>query len=107
MRPARTELTPGRNVMLYRDDVPNVEIGVEVGRPFTAIGRVRPGTLPAGRVATTTHRGAYEGLGAAHATIVEWCDDRGLLRSGERWEIYGHHVEKVEDQVVDVFYLLR
>jgi hypothetical protein len=31
VRPRRGEIAPGRNVMLYTDDVPNVEVGVEVG----------------------------------------------------------------------------
>ncbi len=101
------EIVPNRNVMLYKDDVPNVEIGVEVAGPFAAFGRVVPGSLPEGRVATTTHRGRYEEVGAAHAAIVEWCDARGLERCRERWEVYGHHAENVEDQLVDVFYLLH
>ena len=44
---ARPELTPGRNVMLYRDDVPNVEAGVEVAEPFAGLGRVVCSSLPA------------------------------------------------------------
>ena len=45
--------------MLYKDDVPNVEIGVEAAAPFAAIGRVVSSTLPAGRVVTATHRGPF------------------------------------------------
>ena len=37
---SQDEITPGRNVMLYKDDVPNVEIGVEVGEPISDMGRV-------------------------------------------------------------------
>jgi len=48
----------GHNVMFYKDDVPNVEVGVEVTRAFEPSGRVVPSTLPAGRVATTVHRGS-------------------------------------------------
>src|SRR5581483_11326223 len=33
-------ITAGRNVMLYHDDAPNVEVGVEVEAPFEPIGRV-------------------------------------------------------------------
>ena len=32
----------GHNVMLYRDDVPNVEVGVQVDGVFVASGRVIP-----------------------------------------------------------------
>jgi hypothetical protein len=33
-----SELTAGRNVMLYRDDLPTVEVGVEVDASFTSAG---------------------------------------------------------------------
>src|SRR5579862_2649722 len=42
----------GHNVMLYKDDVPNVEVGVEVTGPFDPVGPVVPSVLPAGLVAT-------------------------------------------------------
>ncbi len=103
---ASAEIEPNRNVMLYLDDVPNVEIGVEVATPFAAIGRVVPSSLPAGRVATTMHRGAYEEIGLAHRAIIDWCDRRGLQRTGARWEIYGHATERIADQEVEVYYLL-
>ena len=105
---ARTsaEIEPDRNVMLYRDDVPNVEIGVEVATPFAAIGLVVPSSLPTGRVATTMHRGAYEEIGLAHRAIIDWCDHHGLQRAGARWEIYGHATEHTADQEVEVYYLL-
>jgi hypothetical protein len=55
-----------RNVMLYRDDVPHVEVGVELLQPCPLTGRVVGSSLPAGQVAMTTHRGTYAGLGSAH-----------------------------------------
>src|SRR3954453_1875690 len=51
-----------RNVMLYRDDVPHVEVGVELSQPCPLAGRVVASTLPAGQVAMTVHRGGYAGL---------------------------------------------
>lgn len=59
VRPERETIVPGRNVMLYRDDVPNVEVGVEVaGRsrrsaassrlPCPAAPSSQPGTAGAG-----------------------------------------------------------
>jgi effector-binding domain-containing protein len=104
---AHDGITPGRNVMLYRDDAANVEIGVEVAEPFEPIGRVVCGRLPEGRVATTTHRGRYEDLGNGHAAITEWCDRHGRERAGPRWEVYGHHTEVVAEQTVEIVYLLR
>jgi effector-binding domain-containing protein len=98
---------PGRNVMLYRDDVPNVEVGVEIGEPFSRIGRVFCSSLPAGRVVMTTHRGRYEELGLAHSVVIQACDEGGLERLGPRWEIYGHWNEASADQEVEVYYLVR
>src|SRR5689334_742350 len=59
----------GRHVTVYRagdDDVFDVEIGVELDSPFTGHGEVVPSSLPGGTVATTTHLGPYQQLGAAH-----------------------------------------
>jgi effector-binding domain-containing protein len=100
-------VAPGRNVMLYKDDVPHVEIGVEAAGPFAPIGRVVPSTLPPGRIATTTHRGRYQVLGAAHEAVIGWCDRHGLQRTGVRWEIYGHWTPIVAEQEVEVYWLLR
>jgi effector-binding domain-containing protein len=99
-------ISPNRNVMLYGDDLPNVEVGVEVGEPFGAVGRVVSSALPAGRVATTLHRGRYVDLGSAHEAVIEWCDGRRLVRAGPRWEIYGHHIEGSEEQEVEISWLL-
>ena len=66
-RPGRWTAQTGHNVMLFHDDVPNVEVGVQVAGPFTGAGRVTASELPGGRIATTVHRGPYDDLDAAHA----------------------------------------
>ena len=104
---SQDEITPNRNVMLYKDDVPNVEIGVEVGEPIPDLGRVVSSSLPAGRAAMTTHQGSYADLGSAHRAIIEWCDRNGLQRVGPRWEVYGHWKDDSADQEVEVYYLVR
>src|SRR5512132_739330 len=49
----------GRNVMLYLDDVPTVEVGVELeGDLAEPSGRIVASALPEGRDATTFARGA-------------------------------------------------
>jgi hypothetical protein len=98
-------IAPGRNVMLYLDDVPNVEIGVEVGGPFEPIGRVVPSALPAGHAATA--RGWVEDIAAPHDAVAAWCEARGLARTGVHWEVYGHQREGSADVEVEVFHLLR
>jgi effector-binding domain-containing protein len=98
-------IAPGRNVMLYKDDTPSVEVGVEVDAPFEQIGRVVCSSLPAGRVAVTTHRGSFD-VAHAHASVVAACDEWGLERLGPRWEIYGHW-NKPGDEEVEIYYLVR
>jgi hypothetical protein len=73
---ARPELAPEqgpgpvwRSVMLYKDDVPSVEVGVLVGATFAPEGRVVPSELPGGRVVVATHRGDYAQLGRAHEAV--------------------------------------
>jgi effector-binding domain-containing protein len=105
VRPRRGEIKPGRNVMLYTDDVPHVEVGVEVAGSFAPVGRVIPSQLPGGRVATVTHRGSWE-VGPAHRAVIDECDRLGLERVGPRWEIYGHF-NAPGDEAVEIYYLLR
>ncbi len=66
-----------RNVMLYRDEVPHVEIGVELRQPCPLTGRVVASALPAGQVAVTVHRGPYAGLASAHRAVRGWCAEQG------------------------------
>jgi effector-binding domain-containing protein len=96
-----------RNVMLYLDDVPHVEVGVERREPCRPEGRVIASALPAGRTAMTVHRGPYERLGAAHDAVAEWCAANGLQPAGPRWEIYGHHRADPAELETEVHHLLR
>ena len=94
------------NVMLYRDGVPHVEVGVvyDGGLPLT--GRVQVSELPGGRVATTTHRGSYAGLADSHEAVLTWCRQRGHLPTGVRWEVYGPHDPDPEQIWVELSWLL-
>lgn len=79
------------NVMLYRDDVPNVEIGVLLDPPCRLTGRVVASELPGGNVASVVHWGSYAELGRAHEAVLGWCRAQGRRRAGTRWEVYGPH----------------
>ena len=94
------------NVMLYRDDVPHVEVGVLLNRSCQLSGQVVASSLPAGRVAMTVHRGPYAGLAIAHRAVVEACAVQGLQLTGQRWEIYGPHSDDPADVWTEVYYLL-
>ncbi len=96
-----------RNVMLYLDDVPHVEIGVELLVPCPLTGRVVASTLPAGQVAMTVHRGPYAGLAAAHRAVLDWCASQGRQPAGPRWEVYGPHNDDPAEVWTKVYYLLN
>jgi len=84
--------TDGHNVMLYRHNVPGIEVAVEVGvqvtGSFEPVGRVVPSMLPAVEAATT--RAATIGdIGAAHAAVRASCAAGGREVTGVSWEICG------------------
>jgi effector-binding domain-containing protein len=82
-------LKDGHNVMLYKDDRPDVEVGVHVTGPFAAAGDVKPSNLPGGLVATATHVGPMAEIGETHDAVVSWCASNGHRLSRVRWEVYG------------------
>lgn len=95
-----------RNVMLYLDEVPHVEVGVELTQPCPLTGRVVASSLPGGSVAMATHWGPYEGLGAAHDAVKRWCQAQGRERGGPWWEVYGPHDDDPAKVWTEVYYLL-
>jgi hypothetical protein len=98
----------GRNVMLYKDDRPSVEVGVELYGPFEAAGRVTLSTLPGGSAATTTDPGppTRDSLRAAHHAVADFFKSSDRARSGPRWEIYSHWSEIAEENHTEVYHLL-
>jgi effector-binding domain-containing protein len=99
----------GRNVMVYLDDVQNVEAGVELEGPLTApSGRIVASALPEGRAATTVARGAPspEGIAAAHAAVVEWSRANGHELTGTRWEVYDHWRDDPDTFEIAAYWLL-
>ena len=99
----------GRNVMVYLDDAPTVEVGVELEGILAApSGRIVASALPKGRAATTVARGAPspEGIAAAHAAVIDWCDANGHARTGVRWEVYDHWRDDPDSFETAVYWLL-
>ena len=109
----RPELATGegdelwQNVMLYKDQRPDVEVGVLVSGPFEPLGPVILSTLPAGEVAVATHHGDYAKLGATHDVVREYAAAHGRELAGPCWEIYGHATPNRSEAETDVFWLLR
>ena len=96
----------GHNVMLYKDDVPNVEVGVQVSRAFDSAGRVVASELPGGLVATATHTGPIGQIGDTHQAVREWSVANGHRLAGPHWEIYGDPDPSTGDFDVEVSWSL-
>jgi effector-binding domain-containing protein len=100
----------GHNVMVYRDNVPDaelaVEVGVQVNGPFAPVGRVVPSSLPASETATTVHAGAPAGIRDAHESVRAWCAAQGRTPTGVRWEIYGDSDPETGHFDVEVYWEL-
>jgi len=76
-----------RNIMLYLDDVPHVEVGIELTQPCPLTGRVVASALPAGEAAMTVHWGSYAELGGAHQAVLDWSAAHGGQPAGPKWEV--------------------
>ena len=67
-------------------DTFDFDVCVPVSRPVESAGRVRPGTLPAARVARTVYRGRYDGLAGAWGEFCAWIDASGHTPREDLWE---------------------
>ena len=64
------------------------QVGFPVAEDVTPAGRVRPGQLPARRVARTVYHGDYAGLAGAWGEFDSWINNAGLLPAEDLWEVY-------------------
>jgi effector-binding domain-containing protein len=100
----------GHNVILYRNNVPEVEVAVEVGvqvtGSFEAVGRVVPSALPAAEVAVTVHEGTPAQIGAAHSAVRAWCSVQRRALTGVSWEVYGDPDQKTGHFDITVYWQL-
>lgn len=97
----------GHNIVVYLDNTPSVEIGVEVSGTFEPEGNVVASTTPAGRAASAQHVGPESGLPATHQAVRSWCSQNGHEIAGPNWEIYGDWEEDPAKRRTEVLYLLR
>jgi effector-binding domain-containing protein len=96
----------GHNIMLYKDDVPNVEVGVQVSGSFDATGQVVASTLPGGLAAVAAHTGPIAQIGDTHQAVREWSQAHGYRLAGSHWEVYGDPDPSSGDFDVQVFWSL-
>ncbi len=64
------------------------ELGVKVAAPVKPAGRVKPGQLPAAKVARTVYSGPYDGLPAAWGEFNKWMKANGHEQAENLWEVY-------------------
>ncbi len=69
-------------------DTFDFELGVKVSAPVKATGRVKPGQLPAIKVARTVYSGPYEGLPSAWGEFNKWMRANGHEQAETLWEVY-------------------
>ena len=69
-------------------DTFDFELGVKVSAPVKATGRVKPGALPAVKVARTVYSGPYEGLPSAWGEFNKWLKANGYEQAENLWEVY-------------------
>ena len=69
-------------------DTFDFEIGVPVSAPVLPVGRVRPGSLPGGRVARTVMHGNYTELGSAWGEFMGWIGAQQHATADDLWEVY-------------------
>ena len=95
----------GRGVR-YRDEVPHVEVGVQVTGSFAPAGRVVASALPGGLAATATHTGPMAEIGGTHRAVREWSEANGYRLAGPHWEIYGDPDPSTGQFDVEIFWAL-
>ena len=69
-------------------DIFDFELGVKVSAPVKPAGRVKPGQLPAAKVARTVYSGPYDGLAAAWGEFVTWIKANDHEQAEDLWEVY-------------------
>jgi|SRR5208283_1759518 len=64
------------------------ELSFKINAPVKANGRVKPGELPAAKVARAIYSGPYEGLHAAWVEFNQWLNANGHKQAEGLWEVY-------------------
>ena len=85
--------------MEITQDTFDFELGVKVSVPVKAAGRVRPGQLPAAKVARTVYSGPYDGLPSAWGEFINWMNANGHKQAADLWEVYSVGPQSSPDPV--------
>lgn len=86
----------------YMEQNPDMEAVVYLAAPVPEGGRVKVYTLPGATVASTIHRGAYEGFSKAYEALMLWMQASGYQPVGASRELYLHMGETPDEHVTEV-----
>lgn len=86
----------------YMERDPEMEAAAYLEAPVPEGSRVKVYTLPGGTVASTIHKGPYEGLSQAYAALMAWLGPSGYQPVGPSRELYLHMGETPEGHVTEV-----
>ena len=78
-------------------DTFDFELGVKIAAPVKATGRVKPGELPATKVARTIYSGPYEGLPSAWGEFDAWMKANNHEKAESLWELYSVGPQSMPD----------
>jgi effector-binding domain-containing protein len=95
----------GRNVVIYRRGLTDIEIGVEIFSDLTPSGEVFIAATPAGEAVTAVHFGDYAEMHGAYQAIERWCA-HAERTTGPSWEVYGHWEDDPAKRRTDIFFSL-
>ncbi|MEM6476014.1 MAG: GyrI-like domain-containing protein [Pseudomonadota bacterium] len=65
-----------------------MKAGFHLARPHEVDGRPFGSEIPAGRYATTIHRGAYHKVGETYSRVLDWANEQGLELADNTIESY-------------------
>jgi len=80
-------------------DTFDFESGVKVAAHVMATGRVKPGELPATKVAHTIYSGPHEGLPSAWGEFDAWMKTNNHEKAESLWELYSVGPQSTPDPV--------
>jgi len=66
----------------------DIEIGFPTRKPLPVRGKMQPGALPKGKIATCLHTGPYQDIPAAYDALSRWIDENGYTATGLAIEFY-------------------
>lgn len=98
--------------MYYNMDMDNldVEIGFPVMERIEGEGRVQPGTLPGGKMATAKHSGPYATIETAYNALTAFVKEKGLTADeGCMYEEYLNSPEDTPPEKLEtnIYFLLK